>query len=257
MKDQPTRQARRHARVRAQRERKKVLLPLGTVLVVIMLAVLVVQPNLKTASLHHTKAESESVKVVTSEKTKSSQPKDHAKKHSEKAKQTQPALWNEEKDAQLNSYIQRWQLAMGQHYQRYYPESGAGRLNFYGVSYPDDFAKQAINVSGRSLSVDTSKNGRGAADFNVVAIYSDIQQAQMNGHLYLFGFEDEQPHVLITQQNQGMPDGKVHFTDTANQDLADNFRRIVGSQADSEDSEATVPSQSSQIQVNPGQQIAV
>lgn len=255
MKDQLTRQARRHARARAQRERKRMLIPLGVVLAVILLVVVLVQPRLNTASLHKAGAESKSAKVVTSEKTKSSSEQSQTKK--QQVESRPKALWNSDKEAQLDAYIQKWQVAMGQHYQRYYPESSAGPLNFYGVSYPADFSKQAINVAGRSLSVATSKTGRGKADFNVVAIYSDIQQAPMNGHLYLFGFENDEPHVLITQQNQGMPDGKVHFTDTANRDLADNFRQIVMNQSKDEEPDATAPSQSSQIQSDQDQQIAV
>ncbi|BDP59587.1 hypothetical protein EfmJHP38_05250 [Enterococcus faecium] len=49
-----------------------------------------------------------------------------------------------------------------------------------------------------------SEDGTGHADFNLVAVYSDVETGEYLGqHVYFFGFQNGQPKVYLTQQNQG------------------------------------------------------
>ncbi|KXU10905.1 hypothetical protein WEIDD23_00246 [Weissella sp. DD23] len=45
--------------------------------------------------------------------------------------------------------------------------------------------------------------------------------------MYLFTLHNEKPEVLVTQQNQGNPEGYLYFKPTDNQALASGFASIV------------------------------
>ncbi|WP_242617256.1 DUF4767 domain-containing protein, partial [Enterococcus faecium] len=59
-------------------------------------------------------------------------------------------------------------------------------------------------------------------------VYSDAEtEPYLKKHVYLFGFQQNQPKVLVTQQNQGNPDNYLYFNETANNELKNGFNQIV------------------------------
>ncbi|GEP18767.1 DUF4767 domain-containing protein [Pediococcus argentinicus] len=136
-------------------------------------------------------------------------------------------LWNNDKSRQLESFMKDWQATMHQEYQNYYPGKD---VSYYGITYPSSLGSGNIAVNDHKVSMGWSNDGLGKHDFNVVAIYSDIDHAKMGAHLYFFAIaSNKKPIVLITEQNQGTPDMLIHFNPTKNTDLEQGFEKIANS----------------------------
>lgn len=87
----------------------------------------------------------------------------------------------------------------------------------------------AINEA--PVTVQWSEDGTGQADFNLVAVYSDVETGEYLGqHVYFFGFQNGQPKVYLTQQNQGNENNYLYFNETQNQQLKQGFIDIVNGQ---------------------------
>ncbi|KRL00808.1 lipoprotein precursor [Liquorilactobacillus capillatus DSM 19910] len=156
--------------------------------------------------------------------------------NSTSAKQTD--YWNGAKATALSKFMDQWQETMDQQYASYTP---AKNVNFYGLKYPDELAQKTTAVDDQQIPIEWSDTGRGNKDYEVVAVYSDAEYTHnMSQHLYLFVLHDGEPEVLITQQNQGMPDHLIHFKQTENTVLSTGFANIVKGRS------ATVPSSSKQ-----------
>lgn len=140
--------------------------------------------------------------------------------------------WNAEKSGALDSFMTSWGQEMGQTYGAYQPNNN---VNYYGVQFPSEVvganAKMPIAINDIIVSSEWSETGESSADYSIVAAYSDAQtgspKASMSRHVYLFGFTNDQPVVLVSMQNQGMPDGALHFRLTENAALTNGFRGIV------------------------------
>ncbi|WP_056967278.1 DUF4767 domain-containing protein [Liquorilactobacillus sucicola] len=146
--------------------------------------------------------------------------------------------WNGAKAAALRKFMDQWQQTMDQQYESYTP---AKNVNFYGAKYPDELANKTTAVNDQQASVEWSDTGSGNKEYEVVAVYSDAEYVQnMGEHLYIFTLHNGQPEVLITQQNQGMPDHLIHFKQTENKVLSTGFANIIKGQS------ATAPTSSSQ-----------
>ena len=75
-------------------------------------------------------------------------------------------------------------------------------------------------IGGVPVSAEWSESGTGQADYQITAVYSDAEtEPYLKKHVYLFGFQQNQPKVLVTQQNQGNPDNYLYFNETANNEL--------------------------------------
>lgn len=146
--------------------------------------------------------------------------------------------WNGAKAAALRKFMDQWQQTMDQQYESYTP---AKNVNFYGAKYPDELANKTTAVNDQQASVEWSDTGSGNKEYEVVAVYSDAEYVQnMGEHLYLFTLHNGRPEVLITQQNQGMPNHLIHFKQTENKVLSTGFANIIKGQS------ATAPTSSSQ-----------
>ncbi|MDN3043531.1 DUF4767 domain-containing protein [Enterococcus faecium] len=175
----------------------------------------------KTQSTEQTTTEmKQSVEASTSESsiTESS---------SEEVKNT---LWDSEKSTQLATFVTQWGKTLGQEYKSYNPQNN---VSLYGTPLPsaviDGNWKMAINEA--PVTVQWSEDGTGHADFNLVAVYSDVETGEYLGqHVYLFGFENGQPKVYLTQQNQGNENNYLYFNETQNQQLKQGFTDIVNGQ---------------------------
>lgn len=163
------------------------------------------------------------------EKTRS-----HLKKNvptsSENNKETSETatVWTEQKASELRTFMKNWGNTMGQSYKEYQPGQN---VNFYGLNLPDDVlgTKQPIAVNDKIVSAEWSASGKSSAEYTIVSVYSDAETASYAvRHVYFFGFNKDQPIVLVSMQNQGMPDGALHFTPTENSQLNTGFQNIAG-----------------------------
>ncbi|EGP5299380.1 DUF4767 domain-containing protein [Enterococcus faecium] len=146
---------------------------------------------------------------------------------SEEVKNT---LWDSEKSTQLATFVPQWGKTLGQEYKSYNPQNN---VSLYGTPLPsaviDGNWKMAINEV--PVTVQWSEDGTGQADFNLVAVYSDVETGEYLGqHVYFFGFQNGQPKVYLTQQNQGNENNYLYFNETQNQQLKQGFIDIVNGQ---------------------------
>lgn len=122
-----------------------------------------------------------------------------------------------------------WGQEMEQQYRSYNDHVNA---NYYGLQVPQYIfdGQWSMVIDQTPVTVEWSENGRGQAGFELVAIYSDIDHPKPSGaHLYFFGFQQNQPKVMVTQQNQGNPNNYLYFKETENNELKNGFERIVNS----------------------------
>ncbi|QIS82637.1 DUF4767 domain-containing protein [Enterococcus faecium] len=175
----------------------------------------------KTQSTEQTTTEmKQSVEASTSESS-------IIESSSEEVKNT---LWDSEKSTQLAIFVPQWGKTLGQEYKSYNPQNN---VSLYGTPLPsaviDGNWKMAINEA--PVTVQWSEDGTGHADFNLVAVYSDVETGEYLGqHVYFFGFQNGQPKVYLTQQNQGNDKNYMYFNETQNQQLKQGFIDIVNGQ---------------------------
>lgn len=183
----------------------------------------------KSTSTSHSKkvtAVTSSQKQVRKETTSSVS---QSKKQSQPQTQTKQvkALWDSNKKQALATFMSSWGTTMGQAYQSY---DLTRDTDYAGIHFPSKLAQTDLAVDDTPVTAAWSTDGTGSADYNVVAIYCDVDGGTAGGHLYLFTFHNGQPVVLITSQNQGTPDNRLHFSVTANTDLKTGFANIVSGQ---------------------------
>lgn len=133
-------------------------------------------------------------------------------------------LWNKDKATALDSFMKSWGNTMGQQYQSYFP---GNNTDYYGLAFPKELGQHSIAVNGNTnVKVAWSNNGRGNADYNVVAIYCDSATAKpMEAHLYLFTIHHGKPVVLVTMTTNG---NTLYFHETKNTALQNGFTKIMG-----------------------------
>ncbi|MBD9750841.1 DUF4767 domain-containing protein, partial [Enterococcus faecium] len=127
-------------------------------------------------------------------------------------------------------FVPQWGKTLGQEYKSYNPQNN---VSLYGTPLPsaviDGNWKMAINEA--PVTVQWSEDGTGQADFNLVAVYSDVETGEYLGqHVYFFGIQNGQPKVYLTQQNQGNENNYLYFNETQNQQLKQGFIDIVNGQ---------------------------
>ena len=183
----------------------------------------------KSANATSTEA-SKSRTTESSEQQSSNEQSAQPQASTNTAQASQPVthvLWDDSKSAELATFMQSWGQEMGQQYRSYDDHVQA---NYYGLQVPQDIldGKWTTVINQTPVSVEWSENGEGQADFQIVAIYSDIDHATpAGGHLYFFGFQQKQPKVLITQQNQGNQNNYLYFKETANESLKNAFIQLA------------------------------
>lgn len=179
--------------------------------------------TIKVSETYSTTEKSERKSSSSSEKTAESS----AEKSKSSAKEA--ALWDSQKASTLQSFMNDWGSTMGQTYKEYQPKQN---VDFYGLDLPDgvlgDTKIQPIAVNDQIVSAEWSENGKSAAEYTIVSVYSDAETAAYAvKHVYFFGFNNNQPIVLVSMQNQGMPDGALHFSATENKELNAGFQNIA------------------------------
>ncbi len=160
---------------------------------------------------------------------------------SEEVKNT---LWDTNKASKLETFVTQWGKTLGQEYKSYNLQNN---VSLYGTPLPQAVIngdwKMAINEA--PVTVQWSEDGTGQADFNLVAVYSDVETGEYLGqHVYFFGFQNGQPKVYLTQQNQGNENNYLYFNETQNQQLKQGFIDIVNGQTPSTQQATTTTTQS-------------
>lgn len=157
------------------------------------------------------------------------------------------ALWDTNKQDKLDDFFDDWADSMNQEYDKY---DGDGQITTAaGEKFPQDFDRVYIN--NQKVSIAYNPDGKGNADYNVVAIYNhDSDKAPLEGHItYFFSFHDGKPIVLVDETTNG---DEVMVKETANQDLINGFNAIAGGQTasmpdkDSDDSNSSADDSSSE-----------
>lgn len=170
------------------------------------------------------------------EKTETTETTETTDQHitSSEINETQP-LWNEQKAAQLAQFMSRWGETMGQTYESFTPEYSA---SFYGFLVPQEIItaeslQPAVNEQPANF-VWSTDGQTPDAQYQIVATYSDVNgysdspyNGLMEQHVYLFVFQNGQPHVLMSMQNQGNEKNYFYLQETQNQALKQGFLTIV------------------------------
>lgn len=152
--------------------------------------------------------------------------------------------WNQSKDGKLATYIKKWGPTLDQSYTQYQP---GHNVDFYGLNYPSDLANYKFNLDGTMATAKQSNNGDGNSDYNVVAIYSDIDSigSKPGAYIYFFAFHNGQPVALVSDQTNGnvQTDG-LAVRETENPDIKQAFVDIVNG------NQTTAPKASSATQAS-------
>ncbi|WP_251866488.1 DUF4767 domain-containing protein [Enterococcus malodoratus] len=141
-------------------------------------------------------------------------------------------IWDARKTGELQAFMKNWESVMGQSYNEYRPSNN---VNYYGMQLPDDVLgaskRNPIAVNDTIVSAEWSDSGESASEYSIVSVYSDAQTTHKpsaaDRHIYFFGFRGNQPVVLVSMQNQGMPDKALHFNLTENESLNSGFQTIA------------------------------
>jgi len=117
--------------------------------------------------------------------------------------------------------------------QKYEEYSEGNNVDWYGTQIPDALVGENKNwntmVEEEPADFEWSEDGKASeGDYALVAVYSDADtQKYLEQHLYFFTIYEDEPKVLISQQNQGNEENNFYFSETDNQDLQDGFADIV------------------------------
>lgn len=152
-------------------------------------------------------------------------------------------LWDANKSSELQSFMQSWGNTMGQSYNEYRP---GNNVNFYGMPLPEAVlgnTESPLAVNDTIVSAEWSDTGESAAQYSIVAVYSDAEtvSGMKTRHVYFFAFTNNQPVVLVSMQNQGMPDKALHTTQTENQALNSGFQAIAAGKSTEQPAAAAQP----------------
>lgn len=146
--------------------------------------------------------------IFADKKEETLEPSSSEKKDSQTEIAT-PALWNSDKDAALADFMVSWGNSMNQ---PGYEKQGTKLIEGW-----------SFNVGGNDVSLKVSADGRGDADYKVVANYQYLNNSV--NHIYYFAFDRSgSPIVLYTNQWDGPV---LYLRETANADLRAGFASIA------------------------------
>ncbi|KIS04326.1 DUF4767 domain-containing protein [Paucilactobacillus wasatchensis] len=166
-----------------------------------------------------------------------------SKSSSTSSQKVEQVNWNSNKAKKLHRFMTAWGKTMDQQYDNY---TAKHNVKFYGLAYPNELSNNTTAVNDKAVTTELSTTGQGSKDYEVVAVYSDAANSDYNNkHLYLFAFHKNKPIVLVTMQNQGQTDNKIHFAATENTTLTSGFNKIVAGQTPTVKASASATSQSS------------
>lgn len=128
--------------------------------------------------------------------------------------------WNSDKQDELDDFFDDWASSMNQEYDKY---SGDGEITTAaGEKFPRYFNR--VYMNNQKVSLAYEPDGKGNADYNVVAIYNYDKDEGASHITYFFAFHDNQPIVLVDETTNG---DRVLVKETANRDLINGFNDIA------------------------------
>ena len=147
----------------------------------------------------------------------------------EDKKSTGTSYWNKNKGEKLYQFVKGWEKSLNQNYKEYTLDN---KVNYYGLNLPGETEKvgqsRLVLEGDKLINMRWSPEGRYKDVYNVVAVYSDIENVKGPlSHLYYFVILNGEPIVLVTQQNQGNDKKYLYFKKTANIYLQEGFEKIV------------------------------
>lgn len=153
--------------------------------------------------------EAQSISEALKEEASSTSENSSSEKNDSSTETAAPALWDSGKDAALADFMVSWGNSMHQ--------PGYEKMSMNSNN------DQEFSVNGNMISLKPSTDGRGDADYNVVASYRYLNGGTL--HFYYMTFtRDGQPVVLYHNQW----DGKIlYLKETANADLRAGFADIA------------------------------
>lgn len=146
--------------------------------------------------------------------------------------QSEDPLFDANKESVLANFMTQWGQVMDQRYESFTPEVTG---DMYGVEFPTEVIS-LLGVNNQITPAYWSEDGISieSGDYAIVAAYHNYQdfseqnpEAPFGANYYLFALVNEEPIVLVSQQNQGQPDGLIHFQPTDNQALQSGFSQII------------------------------
>lgn len=147
----------------------------------------------------------------------------------EDKKSTGISYWNKNKGEKLYQFVKGWEKSLNQNYKEYTLDN---KVNYYGLNLPRETEKvgqsRLVLEGDKLINMRWSPEGRYKDVYNVVAVYSDIENVKGPlSHLYYFVILNGEPIVLVTQQNQGNDKKYLYFKKTENIYLQEGFEKIV------------------------------
>ena len=147
----------------------------------------------------------------------------------EDKKSTGISYWNKNKGEKLYQFVKGWEKSLNQNYKEYTLDN---KVNYYGLNLPGETEKvgksRLVLEGDKLINMRWSPEGRYKDVYNVVAVYSDIENVSIPiARLYYFVIFNGEPIVLVTQQNQGNDKNYLYFKKTANIYLQEGFEKIV------------------------------
>ncbi|MEK4150668.1 DUF4767 domain-containing protein [Carnobacterium sp. FSL E2-0243] len=140
------------------------------------------------------------------------------------------ALWNKEKSFELKTYMNQWEIVMGQKCQEY--EQGEN-VTYYYMQLPKDiFEKNRFDffeVDKEEVLLEWYTSGKEAQNtYQLLTVYSDADtQSDMEKHIYFFTLYNSEPRVLSGTLLQGNYEAQpIYFNETQNEALKTGFNEI-------------------------------
>lgn len=178
------------------------------------------QSSSSSSSEKASSSSSSSVKTNKKSVKKNKKKTDTNKKKTKKT--VQKALWTKKKDKKLEKFIASWSESVSQIYKKY--DGKHSLQNLAGTTYPNVFKQKQFNLNNKNVTLRWSSDGRGKADYNVVAIYNDDFKDK-DWHLtYLFCIHNKKPVVLL---DQGKAVNPLILTKAQDKNLQAGFAKIV------------------------------
>lgn len=132
--------------------------------------------------------------------------------------------WDSQQTVSLQKFMKRWGNGMHQHYTG---TTGKTELDYYGMKIPTDLKRAKLLVNGKAITASWTTNIKPRNQYQFVAAYTNASStADTAKYLYLFGYYQRKPIVLVTAQSQDAKQG-LNFKVTENQDLKVGFHQIA------------------------------
>jgi hypothetical protein len=170
-------------------------------------------------------ADTHSIKQSTQQKKNDSSQAKSKKAKASTSQSSRADNWNATKQADLSTFMKKWQTAMGQQYQGTYDGQ---KPNHLGFIFPDTLQNgnlvERLSLYHEKVQLEWSTDGAKEAGIQVVAVATGGKPQAMYPTTYFFCFYEGRPVVFVTQTTNG---NILYLSDTQNAELQAGFAQIV------------------------------